>query len=625
VRSVDIEKTPENDMIPLFKNQISRNSIVAYCVALTITIAVLVWVFKLWAADITVPWGYQGDGLLASLLIKGVVDNGWYWQNPYVGMPTGQFLYDYPFLNSLDFITFKIFALFTSNYAVILNGFFLVTFPLTTLTSMIVCRELKFSYISSIVMSVLFTFIPYHIFRGEGHLFLASYYMVPLMILVALWVYLEKDLLFKRGDDNKVTIDIYNKKFLIGIVICFIGASTFTYYPVFTAFFIFIAGFAAFISQKNKSPLIVAFIFIAVIVAGLLLNVAPSVLYQQEHGKNVDVGGRVPWESELYGLKIIQLVLPIYGHRIPFFSYAQQVYSTTSPLVTENAMVSLGMVGSIGLIITFLWLFFKITNESQVKINPDTKFLNGVSLFSISAILLATIGGFGTIINYAIYPQLRAYNRISIFIAFIALLAFFIVVEMTQKKYFTTPTKKNIFCIMLLLVLAGGILDQTHDFMSPPYSIVKSLYQEDQKFFGKIENVMPDKAMIFQLPYVAFPESAPVYNMTDYNHFRGYMNSNKLRWSYGAMRGRPTDAWQKNVANDSPQDMVRNLSNTGFAGIYVNTEGYADFGKNITSNLTSILNTNPIISDDGKLYFFDMTKYNINNELYAKQMLDLKM
>lgn len=420
-------------MIPLLEKYFSRKSIAAYCIAIAITIVVLVWVFKLWEADITIPWGYQGDGLLASLLVKGVVDNGWYWQNPYVGMPTGQFLYDYPFLNSLDFLTFKIFALFTSNYAVILNGFFLLTFPLTTLTSMAVCRELKFSYISSIVLSILYTFIPFHILRGEGHLFLASYYMVPLMILVALWVYLEKDLLFKKCDDNKITIDIHNKKFLIGAVICFISASTFTYYPVFAAFFIFIAGFAAFISQKNKFPLFVAFLFIAIIIAGLLLNIAPSLIYQHEHGKNVDVGGRAPWESEIFGLKIVQLVLPIYGNRIPFLAYATQVYDTTAPLVTENSMAALGMIGSIGLLITFLWLFVKITNE-DMKIKPDVKLLNGVSLFSISAILLATIGGFGTILNYAIYPQLRAYNRISIFIAFFALLAFFIVLENDSKK-----------------------------------------------------------------------------------------------------------------------------------------------------------------------------------------------
>jgi phosphoglycerol transferase len=116
--------------------------------------------------------------------------------------------------------------------------------------------------------------------------------------------------------------------------------------------------------------------------------------------------------------------------------------------------------------------------------------------------------------------------------------------------------------------------------------------------------------MIFQLPYVAFPESPPVYNMTDYNHFRGYLHSEKLRWSYGAIRGRLTDQWQKEVTQKGTIDMVDNLSVAGFSGVYVNTDGYADFGRDITSNLSRILTTKPIVSDDGKLFFFDMSVYN---------------
>ncbi|MGA2933643.1 MAG: hypothetical protein ABSD81_00625 [Methanomicrobiales archaeon] len=582
----------------------------AYFAATAITILVLTWVFKLWTADITIPWGYQGDGLLASMLVKGVVDNGWIWQNPFLGMPGGQLLYDYPFLNSLDFLIFKLFSLFTKNYGLILNSFFLLTFPLTAITSMFVCRELKMSYITSIVVSVLFTFIPYHIFRGEGHLFLASYFMVPLMILVALWVYLEKDLLFKKDENNSIHWNVTNPKFLISVVICIVGACTFTYYPVFTCFFLLIAGFAAYFSQKNKYALLTALIFICVIGGTILVNYAPSLMYQQENGKNINVGVRVPWESELYGLKIIQIILPIYGHRIPFFSSVSQLYSTTSPLVTENTLSSIGFIGSLGFLFTFIWIFFKVTSGNAANMTNRFKILTGVSLFSVSAVLLATIGGFGTIFNYAISPQLRAYNRISIFIAFFALIAFFISLEVLRDKYLISKAKRTIFYGILIVILLGGIMDQTHDYMSPPYGAVKTIFQQDDHFIKQIESVMPENAMIFQLPYVAFPESPPVYNMTDYNHFRGYLHSEKLRWSYGAIRGRLTDQWQKEVTQKGTIDMVDNLSVAGFSGVYVNTDGYADFGRDITSNLSRILTTKPIVSDDGKLFFFDMSVYN---------------
>jgi phosphoglycerol transferase len=71
-----------------------------------------------------------------------------------------------------------------------------------------------------------------------------------------------------------------------------------------------------------------------------------------------------------------------------------------------------------------------------------------------------------------------------------------------------------------------------------------------------------------------------------------------------------TDGWQKDVTQEDTLDMVDEVSVAGFSGIYVNTDGYADLGGAITSNLSSILRTKPLVSDDGRLFFFDMSVYN---------------
>jgi len=44
-------------------------------------------------------------------------------------------------------------------------------------------------------------------------------------------------------------------------------------------------------------------------------------------------------------------------------------------------------------------------------------------------------------------------------------------------------------------------------------------------FIKNIEMVMPENAMIFQLPYVPFPESLPVYKTGVYKIFKKYASA----------------------------------------------------------------------------------------------------
>ena len=110
-------------------------------------------------------------------------------------------------------------------------------------------------------------------------------------------------------------------------------------------------------------------------------------------------------ESEIYGLKIIQLLLPIPDHRVSFLSEISKAYHTTAPLVNENAIASLGFVGSIGLIISLIVIFLSIFNNSILSKNNNLKLIQKLSAFNLAAVLLATIGGFGTVFAYLIFPQ----------------------------------------------------------------------------------------------------------------------------------------------------------------------------------------------------------------------------
>jgi phosphoglycerol transferase len=87
----------------------------------------------------------------------------------------------------------KLLTLFTSDHALALNLFYLLTFPLTAVTAFYFLRSLKYSFGPSLLVSLLYTFLPYHFFR-RYHLMMGAYYLVPLMVLVIVWVCLEQRL-----------------------------------------------------------------------------------------------------------------------------------------------------------------------------------------------------------------------------------------------------------------------------------------------------------------------------------------------------------------------------------------------------------------------------------------------
>ncbi len=66
--------------------------------------------------------------------------------------------------------------------------------------------------------------------------------------------------------------------------------------------------------------------------------------------------------------------------------------------------------------------------------------------------------------------------------------------------------------------------------------------------------------------------------MHDYDHFRGYLHSKNLRWSYGTIKNRDGDRAQAVVAALPTEQFVQALAFAGFSGIYFDRDGYEDGG-----------------------------------------------
>lgn len=581
----------------------SIRAVAAYAMALVLGVAIEVWLLKLWQEDLTVPLDYRGgDAFFYAALIKAIKQSGWFLHNAMLGMPSGQRLEDFPQPENLHWALIMVLLRLSSNYAAAQNLFFLLSFPLTVVTSMVAFRAFGVSSLSAALGSLLFAFLPCHFLRGEMHLFLAAYYMIPPAVMVMLWI-CRSDPLFRRRDAaGRPVWNWREPKGLAALVICLLVAEAGAYYAVFALFLLVVAGLFALLHNREPGQCLAALALGAVVLLALLVSVAPTLWFTMRDGPNPALARQLA-ESEVYGLKLAQLLMPVQNHRLKVLREARSKYDARAlPMTTnENSLASLGLVGSAGFLFLVGWLLFG-RGESA---NP---LFGSLATLNLAGVLLGTIGGFGALIASLLSPQLRAYNRISVYIAFFSLFAVVLLIDALRRRLTQARYGNRLFYLLLALVLAGGIFDQTSPAYVPDYARFRADHQSDADFVARIEASLPQGAMIFQLPYVEYPESLPRRGrMVDYDLFRGYLNSRSLRWSYGAMKGRPTDAWQRAEAAKPAGELIEDLAIAGFAGIYIDLYGYQpEQGATLVAELSGLLDASARVSANGRLVFFTL-------------------
>lgn len=577
-----------------------------YALALIACLLALDWVLRL-KHDLSIPFSYSGDGLISAALIKGIIENGWYVKNGYLGAPNGLNMLDFPLADNLHFALIKAISLFTGNYVVAMNLFFLATFPLTVITSLFVFRRLKISFPVAVVGSILFTFLPYHFSQGEGHLFLSGIYIIPLSLLMVFRLFSHRPPLIKTDDAGKEKFDWRSRRTIGYGIVALLTASAGIYYAFFACFFLVVAGLYAAFARKSPLRMIAAGYIAAIIAIGVVANISPSLIYQHNNGKNEAVGQRLTTSSMKFGMTFSQLVMPVRDHRVEYLRDLKTDFNKKiKDYVNENDYASLGLLGSLGLLFSLGWLLY----GKGRRAGPDGglyNLLDGVSVLSIMAILLGTIGGISLLFSFFVSPQIRAYNRISIFIGFFSILAVLALLEILRQKMEKSGRRLWIFYGVLLVIVAGGLFDQTTMGMVPAYESLGQKFASDEAFIQRVEGELPKEALVFQLPYAPFPESPAINKMTGYDHLRGYLHSRTIHWSYGAMNGRQGDQWQKEVAAKPAGPMLKELAQAGFSGVYINRSGYADGAAKIERELRNELGAEPIVNEDNSLLFFKVT------------------
>jgi hypothetical protein len=582
-------------------------------VAALISLAAAAWALHLWRADLGVPLRYApvDDAKFYLMLVKGIIEHGWFQTNGSLGAPFGQQLYDFPqSADNLNLLLIRALSLGSSSPAVVANLFYLATFALAAGCGYAVLRALGLLAPAALVGSVLFSLLTYHFFRGESHLLLSAYYAVPLSCYLFLCLLDERSLFARRVAHGSAALAWASRRTAATVALCVVIGSESLYYATFAEVLLLAATLFALILRRRRATVLSGALVCMLIAATLGLNLAPSVIYQLEHGANVTVR-RSAASDEAHGLKLTNLVVPPPDDRIGALRHISSTYDhAVAPTYCEACYGALGAVGTAGLGWLALCGLGSLIGAAS-WFGSHRLFRHASAAIAI-ALAVASLGGLSSLIEFFITPDIRGWNRISVFIAFFALLAVAVLLDALIRSARRRGGAYRLWPAVVLAVVVFGAYEQTSDYFIPNYAADRAQYRSDGSLVATIQQRLSPGAAVFELPYVPFPEGYEGGDVStsfelSYELARGYIHSHSLRWSYGAMKGRAAD-WSAELAGQPLSSVMPAVAASGFQGLWVEPDGYGPNAPQVGSTLTALLGQ-PITSPAGDLWFFDLRPY----------------
>jgi phosphoglycerol transferase len=595
-----------------------RRDLIAAAIVAGVSIVAVVLVLQLWRADLRVPFVYDtppGDPLVFSsdapfylMVVEGLVRHGSYLVNPSLAAPFEQELYD--LVHGADNLQFGVLWAMGKVFrdaALVVNLYFLATFVAVSVTAFFVYRRLGVSRWTAAVIGVLYSFLPYHFARGTAHLLLAAYFAIPLAGLLILRVMSDDPPFTAATDGGRWKVQLVSKSSLWWLVGCAVIASTGAYYAIMPVIVLALVVVVDFVARRSWRTVVSGAIASALVAVVLLINISPTLLYWARHGSNDVVSSRGPSETEVNGLKVSQLLLPVEGHRIDAFADLQEKSTKFSVLFGERGQ-GLGIIGAFGFLALLGLLLAATLTRRRGPPSERRAILFRSGVITVIAILCGVVSGLSLLFAGAGLTQIRSWNRISILIAFFAFLAVGYALDWLLRRLPQVQWRRGLAGGVLGLVLVVGLFDQVSAKGLPDYDELARHWDEDAEYFDMIADELGPGASVFQYPWIKFPEAGIVAASGPYDQAKGFIHAPELYWSWGGVEGRPED-WTEPISAARIKKMVTGVTAAGFEGLLIDRKALAYGPLAVEAKLTKILGEEPQISPDDRYSFYDLRPY----------------
>lgn len=404
----------------------------------------------------------------------------------------------------------------------------------------------------------------YHTFhRGLPHFSFVFTWTVPLGLL-AIWLVAQSRRLEWRSPGALVCL---------GVALAF-GVSN-PYNLLFWGQLLLWALIVQWFGPRRRANLMIGVTAGVIAVAAFLITNAEIWIYVQEP-EGLPLLTRNYGGTERYALKPMEMFIPPQFHRWDWLAFFGHRYSRWSEWRGEPYLPYLGIFG----IVALVWLLAVSVRRLMERQAPPGQALSAGWLLAY-----ATVGGLTNVVAFFFGMQIfRATNRVAIFIS--ALVLVFLVVRLSRLTA-RWPSRWRAAAAVGVAVI--GLSDQLPvRWPDEVYDRMNTDARSDRELGRKLEAALPEGAMVFQLPVLGFPEVVPPHRLADYEHFRLYLNTDDLRFSYGAAKYRSRSRWQRDLENVPVETLVRRLEAYGFAALYINRKGYEDRAEKMLQELDKL-------------------------------------
>jgi phosphoglycerol transferase len=554
--------------------------------------------------DLTIPINYVGDTVYHLMIAKAIIKEGWWWHIRSLSAPFGANFVAFPVAGNLDYATMKLLSVFARQPGLLVNTYWLATIVIAAPIASWSILRFGVDRWAAFVLGILYALSPHIYYRNVAHLML-THHLIPLVVSLAV--------LLASGCVGQERA--WTRRFLLAGV--FLIGFSYVYYAFFSCFVLGVGGAVGFYRTRRPEVLKTAAVAILILLSAATANLLPSLRsWSVDPGSRRMVEFKAPAEADIYGLKIRQLIMPTSGNPIHFLAgFQAKVDAARFPFENENAFARMGSVASVGFIALVL---FSLFSWSGTRKGIKAEYWAGLSAVNLACVLLGTVGGFGSFFNLLVAPDIRCYNRISIFIAFLSVVAAGLIITKCCSFVGNSNWRRVLKGGALVLVLLFGIVDQNEaGALIGRKSEDETKFQVQSSFVRQIEAQVPSDSAIYQMPDIPLT-SGGVYKTISTSHAEAFVVSNSLRWSWPAISSEAVGLAERLQLHDTI-DLVDELSKLDFKGIYIDRLGYEDNGDKVVRALTEYLMKEPLESADKRYEFFSLVE--IAGRTQAEQTL----
>ena len=652
-----------------------RNRSLKYQIGLELLFLLSIIVFSIllagWTFNVkpqywfSTPLNSYGDGQLLEFLLQNQFLNGSTLfgidKISNIGWPGGTYLELYPQNDELFVFIISIFyKLFNLTIPVSVMALVLLKFPLASVSFYVLIRILGTSRIISAISSVAFAFIPYSLIRAEGHLMLAQIWVIPLATALPFYLFLK---IANESVHLTKKLSLFAFAMFSGLITGLAGSYYFVFSIVLTlSFLLFDMSNAVSLTsierntqhqltlkatrRRNLSVFVAnkfsIYVLYFLISCFSFFITSFDNLAAEKSISNIFLirDSRVPVESLIYSGNILSLFSDLYYFidkitQLNLTSIVSQYYSWESSGIGPYASILLFVVLSV--------ILYRNFNPNLDVSIPSKKLF-----FPLSLLLLFFFQGLGGfIVAEFLTPSLRAWGRISIYIAFLCLIILVLFINKLLKLRYELLKSGRIFLFPLAISLIYFILwnflyIKDYNFHRISRETIVSTFDSEKQYNDEMIKALRSNftsgCPIVVLPVYRFPEyDTPIDRLADSDllslsladtNAEFKWNSGNVKWSEGDEYWAPLAVDIPPFATTSFETQVGYANKYGACAIALNQGMFDSEKSEVSAEILTNLNCPLIINQEGasasnSWLIWDIRGYECSQNIEKLSALDI--